>query len=209
MLSTISSLLLAGCSIVGIRSGTEEPRFHVVETLGPLQIRAYDARLAAETVVPGTEIGSRNAGFRRLADFIFGNNSVRASIAMTAPVGQEAGSSRNDITAPVAQEQSGGQWRIVFFMPARYTAETLPRPNDPAVRIVTVPPQTVAIYRYTGAIDAASTAEARRKLLHLLQGSGWNPVGTPVNWFYDPPWTIPFLRRNEAAIPVTRPAPRP
>lgn len=208
LLSTLSSLALAGCSVFGIRSGTEEPRFRVVETLGPVQLRSYDPRLAAVTDVPGTEIGSRSAGFRRLADYIFGNNSVRTSIAMTAPVGQEAGSARIDMTAPVAQEQSDGRWRIVFFMPTRYTADTLPCPNDPAIRIVTLPAQTVAVYRYTGSIDTDATAEARRKLLQTLQGSAWQPVATPVNWFYDPPWTVPFLRRNEAAVPVTRATPQ-
>ena len=208
LLPLLSSVLLAGCSVVGIRSGTEEPRYTVVETLGALEIREYGPRIAAETAVDGTELATRSAGFRRLAGYIFGANTASASIAMTAPVAQEAGGTAIAMTAPVVQDQTGpNQWRIRFFMPARYTLQSLPRPNDPAVHLVAVPPQTVGVYRYTGGIDAAATAEARRELLRLLEGSGWSPTAEPVNWFYDPPWTLPFLRRNEAAVPVARPSP--
>jgi hypothetical protein len=201
----LSSVLLAGCSVVGIRSGTEEPHYTVVETLGALQIREYGPRIAAETTVTGNELSSRSDGFRRLAGYIFGGNSSRASIAMTAPVAQST-SQTIAMTAPVVQDQTApGEWRIRFFMPANYTLDTLPRPNDPAVHIVSVPPQTYGVYRYTGSIDAAATETARRELLRLLQGSGWSPTGEPVSWFYDPPWTLPFLRRNEAAVTVERP----
>ena len=192
---------------MGIRSGTEEPHYTVVESLGALEIREYGPRIAAETTVSGNESSSRSDGFRRLAGYIFGGNSSRASIAMTAPVAQST-SQTIAMTAPVVQDQAGpGEWRIRFFMPATYTLETLPRPNDPAVHIVSVPSQTYGVYRYTGSIDATATETARRELLRLLQGSGWSPTGEPVSWFYDPPWTLPFLRRNEAAVTVERPKP--
>jgi hypothetical protein len=205
--SLLASVLLAGCSVVGIRSGTEEPHYTVAETLGALQIRQYGPRIAAETIVASDELASRSEGFKRLAGYIFGANSSRASIAMTAPVAQSA-SQTIAMTAPVVQDRTGpGEWRIRFFMPAQYTLDTLPRPNDPAVHIVAVPPQTYGVYRYTGSIDATATATARRELLQLLEGSGWAPTGEPVSWFYDPPWTLPFLRRNEAAVTVDRPKP--
>ena len=192
---------------MGIRSGTEEPHYTVVESLGALEIREYGPRIAAETTVSGNESSSRSDGFRRLAGYIFGGNSGHASIAMTAPVAQST-SQTIAMTAPVVQDQAGpGEWRIRFFMPATYTLETLPRPNDPAVHIVSVPSQTYGVYRYTGSIDATATETARRELLRLLQGSGWSPTGEPVSWFYDPPWTLPFLRRNEAAVTVERPKP--
>ena len=190
-MALMAALLNTGCSVVGIRSGTEQPRYTVVQTLGNLEVRDYPARLVAQTVVAGSAMAARSGGFRRLAGFIFGGNRDRASIAMTAPVGQD--------------QLPPGEWRISFVMPEKYTAGTLPKPTDPAVEIVSSPPQTIAVYRYTGAIDPASTAAAQRELLRLLEGSGWIAAGTPVTWFYDPPWTIPFLRRNEAAVPVAKP----
>ncbi len=208
ILSLLSSVVLAGCSVVGVRSGTEEPHYTVVETLGALEVRQYGSRIAAETTVDGSELSSRSDGFSRLAGYIFGKNSSRGSIAMTAPVAQEAGGTTIAMTAPVVQDQpAAGQWRIRFFMPSQYTLETLPRPNDPAVHIVAVPPQTFGVYRYSGSIDPAATSGAKRELLRLLEGSGWSPTGEPVAWFYDPPWTLPFLRRNEVAATVERPTP--
>ncbi len=190
-MAILSALLTTGCSVVGIRSGTEEPSYTVVQTLGRLEVRDYPPRLVAETIVPGDAFAARSSGFQRLARFIFGGNQAGSNIAMTAPVGQD--------------QLPPGEWRISFVMPKKYTPSSLPQPSDPAVQIVTAPEQTVAVYRYTGSIDPAATASAERELLRLLQGSSWIAAGQPVTWFYDPPWTIPFLRRNEAAVPVAKP----
>jgi hypothetical protein len=196
---------LAACSVVGIRSGTEEPAYAVVQTIGPsLEIRQYGPRLAAETVVPGDEIAARSEGFRRLAGYIFGANHGAAAIAMTAPV-STAPSETIAMTAPVAQVQTPDGWQVRFFMPAKYTLQTLPQPNDPRVKIVTVPPETYAVYRYSGLISAADVTQAHAELKRLLAGSGYTPAGEVLNWFYDPPWTLPPLRRNEAAVVVMKP----
>ena len=208
-MSLLSALAVSACSVVGIRSGTEEPRYTVVQSDGPVEIRRYEPRLAAETEVAGSEVGARGDGFRRLAGFIFGGNTAKASIAMTAPVSQ-AGTAIA-MTAPVASQQAGpGRWRIRFFMPASYTEATLPRPDDPAIQIVAVPAQTFAVYRYSGSTSPEATAEAARELMRRLPSTRWTPTAAPVAWFYDPPWTIPFLRRNEAAVavgPATPPGP--
>jgi hypothetical protein len=85
VISLLSGVALAACSVVGIRSGTEEPAYTVVQQISPsLQIRQYGARLAAQTDVPGDEIAARSEGFRRLAGYIFGANQGAATIAMTA-----------------------------------------------------------------------------------------------------------------------------
>ncbi len=208
-MSLLSSIALSACSVVGIRSGTEEPRYTVLQTKGPLEIREYGSRLAAETEVTGSEYSSRSDGFRRVARYIFGANSSKSSIAMTAPVSQAGGSHKIAMTAPVGQDQTAsGVWRIRFFMPAQYTEATLPHPDDPTVKIVTIPAETYGVYRYTGSTDTKATEAADRELLQRLEGSGWVQVGQPVAWFYDPPWTLPFLRRNEAAVTVAKPPAR-
>jgi len=166
-------------------------------------VRQYGPRVAAETAVPGGEMEARYAGFRRLADYIFGDNRSRTEIAMTAPVAQE----RETIamTAPVAQGRDpAGQWVIRFFMPAKYTMETLPEPLNPAVRLVVVPSETVAVLRFSGSTAPEAVAARRDTLLRALAGSAWRPEGKPVAWFYDPPWTLPPFRRNEVAVPVAR-----
>jgi hypothetical protein len=107
------------------------------------------------------------------------------------------------MTAPVGTARAdGGGWTVTFYMPSKYTLQTLPVPNDPQVRIVTVPAQAVAVYRYSGFISDSNIAEARKALLAALAGSQWQPVGEVYDWFYDPPWTLPPLRRNEAVVLV-------
>jgi hypothetical protein len=205
VISLLSGVALAACSVVGIRSGTEEPAYTVVQQISPsLQIRQYGARLAAQTDVPGDEIAARSEGFRRLAGYIFGANQGAATIAMTAPVAT-APSETIAMTAPVAQAKTPDGWRVRFFMPSKYTTETLPRPNDKRVEIVTVRPETYAVYSYSGLISAEHVADAHAELRRLLAGSGYTASGDIVNWFYDPPWTLPPLRRNEAAVIVTKP----
>ncbi|HQT39453.1 MAG TPA: heme-binding protein [Acidocella sp.] len=192
-----------------MRSDTEEPRYKLIASLGDIQIRQYAPRLAATTVVQADEIAARSQGFRRIARYIFGANQANVSISMTAPVEQSAiQSSKIAMTAPVAQTQtSPGQWTISFFMPANYTLANLPKPLDPAVVIVEVPAETYAVYRFSGVPGVGPVNDAHAKLLAGLAGSGWRPSGDIVDWFYDPTWTIPFVRRNEAAVLVTPTAP--
>ena len=209
--SVVPALLLGACSLFGIRS-SEEPRYTVRERLGTsVEIREYAPRLAAETTETGDKQGARRAGFERLTRYIFGANTMDVSIAMTVPVMQSPSTSTSSgqtiaMTAPMTQLPGGApdRWAIRFFMPSKYTEATLPRPTDPAIRIVTVPGETMAVYHYSGIASPARQSIAQRELLSQLGGSFWLPVGEPTDWFYDPPWTIPPLRRNEAAVAVIR-----
>jgi len=193
-----SALLVGACSVVGVRSGTEEPAFERIAVLGEVEVRRYASRLAAETEVVADESASRSEGFSRLAGYIFGGNVGASRIAMTAPVSQAP--QRIAMTAPVAQVPSGEGYSIRFFLPA--ALRTPPTPRDPLVRIVEVPAETVAVLRYTGSTGPQAVAATRARLLDALRTGPWRPLGEPMAWFYDPPWTIPALRRNEVAVPV-------
>lgn len=198
-----TALLLGACSVVGVRSGTEEPRFELLEQANGLEIRRYAPRLAAETEVVADETASRSEGFSRLAGYIFGGNRGESRIAMTAPVAQQP--VRIAMTAPVAQSATASGHRIRFFLPA--SLRDPPEPNDPRVKVVEVPAETYAVLRFTGSTSPQSVADAQARLRAALGDTGWQASGPPTAWFYDPPWTIPALRRNEVAVPVTRRAP--
>jgi len=193
-------VLTAACSVVGARS-TEEPAYAVIGRGEGFEVRRYGPRLAAEVVVAGDSVSARNAGFRPLADYIFGANRARERIGMTAPVAQ-ARAEPIGMTAPVAQAPAEGGWAIRFFMPARYTRATLPEPLDPRLRIVDLPEETLAVRRFSGTTGAAEVATETRRLLEALRGSPWQAAGEPEAWFFDPPWTIPAFRRNEVAVRV-------
>lgn len=204
VMSLLGTLFVSACSVVGIRGGTEEPHYDVVERVGDAELRAYAPRLAAETVVSGSAEAARGEGFRRLAGYIFGGNAGGSRIAMTAPVAQaDAGAGqRIEMTAPVAQAPAGAGWSIRFYLPADIANP--PAPRDARVHIVTVPGETVAVLRFSGIASDGAIAAQRARLLGLLALGAWAPSGPPVTWFYDPPWTLPPFRRNEVAVPVAR-----
>ena len=211
LLAIGAALITTACSTVGVRSGTEEPAYQVLAPVGDLEIRLYGERIAAQTVVTGDSDQARNLGFRRLAGYIFGGNARRASIAMTAPVAQSGGegeaarSQTIAMTAPVAQTPSGSDgWTVQFFMPSAYTMDQLPVPNDPTVQLVVVPAETYAVVRFNGVGSVQAVETHTAELMAGLAGSGWTARGEPVVWFYDPPWTLPPMRRNEVAVRIER-----
>lgn len=176
--------------ILGIRIGTEEPLFVLEDSIGEIEIRRYGPRVAAQTGVSGNGEEARRAGFRRLAGYIFGGNQRKTTIAMTAPV---------------AQSNTGGTGDSVirFYMPSKWSLETLPEPVDSAVTVVEVPAQRFAVLRFSGDRSATTVTAKSAELLAALHGSGFTSDGPPVAWFYDPPWTLPFRRRNEVAVPLS------
>jgi hypothetical protein len=184
----LSNLLLGACTVFGVRSGTEQPPYTVTERLGPIEVRQYGARTAAEITVADDEAAARSDGFRKLARYIFGGNRSRQSIAMTAPVAQ--------------MPAEGGAWTIRFFLLAVLMVGTAPVPVDPAIHIIAVPPASMAVLRFSGVLHPATVAIERERLMSGLRASSWMAMGDPVTWFYDPPWTLPWLRRNEVAIEV-------
>ncbi|MDI9918172.1 heme-binding protein [Rhodococcus sp. IEGM 1379] len=188
LVSMVTDVAKGFGSLVGLRSGTEEPRYDVQEETQGLEIRRYGPRIAAETTVPGDEESARSAGFRRLAGYIFGANVGKSKIAMTAPVSQASG--------------PGDSWVVRFYMPSQRTMDTLPTPEEQNVELVEVLGETMAALRFTGDRSRGTVAARTAELLRVLEKTAWVPNGEPVAWFYDPPWTISFLRRNEVVVPV-------
>ncbi|OBK47486.1 SOUL family heme-binding protein [Mycobacterium kubicae] len=198
----LGQIVEATASIFGIRSGTDEPPYSSQWLHDGIEVRKYGARIVAQTTVNADQEKARNIGFRRLAGYIFGGNNI----AMTAPVAQQPRGDTGEkipMTAPVAQRGSGdGEWLIQFFMPAEKTMTSLPEPNDPAVTLVEVPPETYAVRRFSGSRAPGAIARQTTLLQRALRENGITATATPVTWFYDPPWTIPLLRRSEIAVPI-------
>lgn len=202
----------AGAVVVERRAVAEKietPAYDVVTKHDGFEVRRYAPTIVAEVQVEGSARNASNAGFRLLADYIFGNNESRSEIAMTAPVAQKASSEKIAMTAPVAQTEATGEgtdrrWVIQFTMPSKYTMKTLPRPRDERVKIREMPEAYFAAVRFSGA-PAHSTVETRMaKLEDAARAAGLEPTGTPTYARYDPPWVLPFMRRNEILLPIAR-----
>jgi hypothetical protein len=211
----------------------EQPEYEVEDRVGPLEIRHYDRVVRAETTVEARSWDDAlNEGFRRLAGYIFGANRPRGAqgrvdsthdvISMTAPV--NARPQKIPMTAPVnvrterhalanlADVESGANsqaadasFTVTFTMPKNRTGGSLPVPEDSRVRLRSVPPRRVAVLRYTGRYSARRVAEKSRALLQAVQAAGLRTRGEPEFAGYDPPSTLPWLRRNEVWIELGSP----
>jgi len=215
---------MAACAVLGDRSGTPETPYTITERVsisgqdGPvrIEIRQYGPRVAAEVIrQPGDGALSDNGAFRLLFDYISGANQPGTKVAMTVPVAMPAGGGRRGgehipMTTPVEMNAGkttgpgGAGYAMRFFLPEGMTEETAPAPTDPRVRVVTLPGRALAVLRYTGWRTAEKTRARVADLLSALEGTTWRAVGQPLTWAYDPPWTLPFLRRNEVAVAVEK-----
>ncbi len=183
----------------------EEPAHSVILKEAAIEVRDYPALVAAEVSVGGDRDEASSAGFKLLAGYIFGGNTRKQSIAMTAPVVQTA-SEKIAMTAPVIQSGDARGWTVRFIMPAQYTMQTLPTPNDARVHLVPVAPARMAVVRFSGLAGAADVARRTAELEAFMARRSLRPAGQPSLARYDPPWTLWFLRRNEVFIPVARTA---
>ncbi len=175
----------------------ESPAFTLEKSDGPFEIRSYGMTIIAETRVQGDFESAGSQGFRRLADYIFGNNRSRTRIDMTAPVRQEEMSEKIEMTAPVAQRAEGNTYIIAFTMPTAYTMETLPIPIDPAVSVRQEFARRTAVITYSGFWSQSRYEEKLAELKAWMKLQGLQEAGEPVFARYNPPWMPWFLRRNE------------
>ena len=188
---------------------TEEPEFSVSMKDGPIEVRSYPALVAAQVTVTGTRDEASNAGFKLLAGYIFGSNKRKQSIAMTAPVVQEAlGSEKIAMTAPVLQTSTPGQptsWTVRFIMPKQYTLDSLPVPNDAKVQLLALPPSRFAVVTFSGLAREADVAARTAELNAFLASRSLQAAGAAALARYNPPWTPWFMRRNEVWVALPSP----
>lgn len=197
--------VLIGTAVLGVNAlALEEPAYTVLQRQDNFELRKYPSFLAAETYVQGTFSEVGNEGFRRLADYIGGENRQKSDIAMTTPVSQAAASEKIAMTAPVSQQPAQNRWRITFMMPSNYTLETLPIPLDERIQITEEPPKIVAAIRYSGTWSEKRYKAHEAKLMDWIAANGWQPVDSAIWARYNPPFIPWFFRRNEILVPVER-----
>jgi hypothetical protein len=180
----------------------EEPPFKPVIEAGAFEVRDYPSLVVAEVTVTGDQNEAANRGFRLLAGYIFGGNSRRQSIAMTAPVSLEHAGEKIAMTAPVSQARGDGAWIVRFTMPSAYRLDTLPEPKDPKVHLKALPPMRMAVLRFSGLAKSEAVAAKTAELSALVQAHGLRVIGPVTLAQYNPPWTPWFMRRNEVMVPV-------
>lgn len=195
-------VMLSGCNM----GQYDEPAFTATKAENGIEVRDYAPVIAAEVEVTGERKEAISKGFRLIADYIFGNNEPKAKIAMTAPVIQQADAKKEGesiaMTAPVIQQGKGDgkAWKVQFIMPPEYTLETLPKPVNPEVKIKKIAGRKMVAIRFSGSTGDENIAKHSALLNDYVKANKLRTRGEPVLAFYDPPWTLPFLRRNEIML---------
>jgi DNA gyrase inhibitor GyrI len=201
----VLAVFLLGAALWGpIVSNVEQPKYTIGESSNNIEIRDYAPIIVAETEVSGNRREAINKGFRIIADYIFGNNTAAQKVSMTAPVTQQE-SEKIAMTAPVTQQGAGENWRVRFIMPSSYTMDTLPTPNNPAVKLKEIPTKRFAVIQFSGMGGEDSLRRHTKELNDFISANNLSPLSPPTYAFYNPPWTLPFLRRNEVLVEVATP----
>ena len=208
--SRIKIILFLFLSLVltTIAMATETPKYNLIIRDGDFETRQYEPRIIAEVFVSGNIDTASGEGFRTLASFIFGDNSA---VSESSSIQQATEGRKIAMTAPVTVEpyESGHlftmarNWRVEFTMPSQYTMTTLPKPNNPSIRIKEIPIQTYAVVRYSGMNTEERINDETRRLLNWVRARNLKVMGVPELARYNPPWTLPIFRRNEILVAIS------
>jgi len=177
------------------------PEYTVVTKATDYEVRQYPTFIIAETA---REENEGKGGFNALFRFISGENSGRAKLSMTAPVleSNRGVGQKLAMTAPVLLKGDEGAGTMAFIMPAGISFDELPRPTDPGIALREVTAHKVAVIRFSGLAGEKTLKEKTATLLMALRRDGVAVRSTPTTAFYDPPWTPPFMRRNEVMVEI-------
>ncbi len=201
-LVVIMSFLSLGCSVFGGRS-EEELKYEVIQKENRFEIRHYPAYIVAQVTVENTG-KPENQAFRILAGYIFGNNTSKSKIAMSAPVmtHKDQESEKIAMTAPVLMETTQeNKMTMSFSMPSKYSLQDLPEPNDKRIKLVKVSEHYMAALVFSGFWGKEKNDQLAQELTAwLTKHPKYHQVSKPFFAGYNPPWTLPFLRHNEILI---------
>jgi len=203
----------------------EEPKYEVILTRdgGPVhyEIRRYGKRFAIETEMadPSAKGEGRNSPFMKLAGYIgvtgAAQNEGASKIAMTAPVtmkqSDEVKGQSIAMTAPVAMgnDASSGKKVMQFILPSEMDdMSKIPKPTNSEVTVRELPPEVGAVVRYSGSFNEVNNKAKAKEFLKQLKDDGLDLdeeafMEKHQVWGFNPPWTIPSLRRNEIWIELT------
>lgn len=176
---------------------TEQPDYRVVMSKQNIQVRDYPHMIFAEVEVEGLRKQAIREGFQILADYIFGNNTQKKG------VDQEG--EKIAMTAPVMQEKHLSHWKVRFVMPKSYNLETLPTPQNKKIHLICTHPKRFAAIRFSGLPSDENLKQQTQRLQDYIKEEKLKPIGNTLLAFYNPPWTLPFLRRNEIMIEIGTP----
>lgn len=171
-----------------------------------IELRHYESLVLVSAPMGGNVDEGRNTAFSKLFSYISGDNTARSKIAMTAPVFIDDKTSTDGIkipmTAPVFMDDTSSQAIMSFVLPASYTIETAPLPQDPSVKLHEIKDYNVATIQFNGLLRRSNIDKHQSILETWIENEGYEIIGPRKTAGYNPPFTLPALRRNEVLIPI-------
>ena len=199
-------ILLSGCSMFG-KPGVEIAPYRVIKSDNhqKIDLRHYEKIVLVSVPMDGMDSGRKSA-FSKLFGYISGKNTASSKISMTAPLllvnADKNAGVEIPMTAPVFIEDASDKAKMSFVLPATYTLDSAPAPQDPDVKLDEIKDYNVAAIIFSGLLSADNIAKQRTMLEAWIQGNEYKITGAYKAAGYDTPFTIPALRRNEVLIPV-------
>ena len=197
----VATILVGALATGPIMSNVETPSYKVIQSKGKIEIREFDPMVIAEVQVVGRRKDAISSGFKLLADYIFGNNISQENINTTATIQQPA-SEKIAMTAPVQQQLANNSWLVSFVMPSEYNLEDLPKPKNVEVKLKNVPVKRFVTIQFSGTSSDENLAKHKKLLVEFIKNNSISVTGTSKYAFYNPPWTLPLMRRNEVMFEV-------
>ena len=186
----------------------EKPDYEILYKEGNIEYRLYEPYLVAQTEVSMDDNynSASNEGFRRLFKYITGSNISEVDIAMTAPVQMSMDDSRQkiDMTAPVQQIEIENFLQVAFMLPSNFDIKNAPIPTDERVKIKQIPARIMAVIRYSGRWTEKNRSKYEYRLRENLEVHAISAISRAETAAYNPPFTPPFMRRNEIMLEVER-----
>lgn len=164
---------------------SEEPKYQVLEAYDKIELRLYEPFVVAEVENYEMRKEAIRSGFKILADYLFGNNSTSTKMSMSIPV---------------TQQKIGNRWKIRFMLTEASNLDALPQPNGQPIQLLSIPQKKFAAIRFSGIVTDEKIEDHTEKLKAFANSHQWVLDDKPILAFYNPPWTLPFLRRNEILI---------
>ena len=160
----------------------EEANYEVVKQNKVYEIRKYSDRFAIETIT-----SSQGSSFKKLFNYISGNNENNEEIKMTTPV---------------TQVEKKGSMTMQFYLPSRFNKDNIPSPSNLDVRVLSIKGGYYAVITYSGRASDKNFIKHKNILENELIKNDILILSSPIKATYDRPFTLPMLRRNEAMFKI-------
>ena len=175
----MKKILLILISVIALNSQSmayEEANYEVVKENKNYEIRKYSDRLVIETN------STEGNGFRKLFNYISGNNDQKEEIKMTVPV---------------TQEIKNGNMTMQFYLPSKFNKDNAPKPLNSEIQISTIEGGYYAVIKYSGRSSDQNFLKNKEILDKELKRDSIAVLSPPIRASYNSPFTLPMLKRNE------------